>query len=292
MTAQMPLNKQLAPAGGNIDHHTVDGFGEEWAAYDQTAMSQEEWEVLFDAYFHIFPFDTLPQGAEGFDMGCGSGRWADGVAPKVGTLHCVDPASKALDVARRRMARHDNTSFHECDVDHLPFDDGSQDFGYSLGVLHHIPETLDAMRSCTAKLKPDAPFLVYLYYAFDNRPAWFRALWKISEAARYSISRMPFGLRKFVTSVIAGTVYWPMTRIALLLEALDMDVSNFPLAPYRKWSFYTMRTDALDRFGTKLEQRFTRMEIAAMMEASGLENVRFSDRTPFWVACGTRKTIV
>lgn len=49
-----------------------------------------------------------------------------------------------------------------------------------------------------------------------------------------------------------------------------------------------MRTDSLDRFGTRLEHRFTRAEIEKMMLESGLENIRFSDQVPYWVACGTR----
>ena len=32
-------------------------------------------ESAFDSYFHFFPFNDL-KDAEGFDMGCGSGRWA------------------------------------------------------------------------------------------------------------------------------------------------------------------------------------------------------------------------
>ncbi len=36
-------------------------------------------------------------------MGCGSGRWARWVAPKVGRLHCIDP-SIAIDVARKNLA--------------------------------------------------------------------------------------------------------------------------------------------------------------------------------------------
>jgi hypothetical protein len=47
-----------------------------------------------------------------------------------------------------------------------------------------------------------------------------------------------------------------------------------------------MRTDALDRFGTRLEQRFTRDEIKQMMHNAGLEDIRFSDSKPFWVAVG------
>jgi len=67
----------------------------------------------------------------------------------------------------------------------------SQAFGYSLGVLHHVPNTAAAIRSCAELLKPGAPLLLYLYYAFDNRPRWFRWLWRSSNAARLLIRRLP-----------------------------------------------------------------------------------------------------
>ncbi len=276
-------------AGRNIDALTVAGFGEEWDSFDQTALDEGEWRELFDRYFSIFPWNNLAKDAEGFDLGCGSGRWAAGVAPRVGRLNCVDPSAKALAVAERRLGDAGNVHFHCASVDAIPLADGSQDFGYSLGVLHHIPDTGAAMRDCAAKLKPGAPFLVYLYYAFDNRPLWFRAIWRASDLARQIICRLPFGLRKAVTTVIAATVYWPLARLALILEKAGLNVEGLPLSPYRANSFYTMRTDALDRLGTRLEQRFTRVEIAAMMEAAGLENIRFSDSVPFWVAVGTRR---
>ncbi len=278
----------VAP-GRNIDELTVAGFGEEWDSFDQTALSQEEWRELFERYFAIFPWDSLPTDAEGFDLGCGSGRWAAGVVDRVGTLNCVDPSAKALAVCQKRLGTKPNARFHQASVDAIPLADGSQDFGYSLGVLHHIPDTAAAMADCARKLKPGAPFLVYLYYAFDNRPLWFRMVWKASDLARQVICRLPFPLRKAVTSLIAATTYWPLARLALLLEKTGMDVEGIPLAPYRSTSFYTMRTDALDRLGTRLEQRFTRAQIAAMMGAAGLENVRFSEGVPYWVAVGTRK---
>tara|TARA_B100000767_G_C19595871_1_gene463460 strand:- start:453 stop:713 length:261 start_codon:yes stop_codon:yes gene_type:complete len=80
-----------------------------------------------------------------------------------------------------------------------------------------------------------------------------------------------------------------MAMIAKSLEALKFNVSNIPLSAYRNNSFYTMRTDALDRFGTRLEQRFSKAEISKMMEISGLENIKFSNHTPYWCAVGNRK---
>ena len=275
-------------ASTNIDAATVTGFGEEWSAYDQQAFAGAEYRSWFDAYFHIFPWDDLPAEAEGFDLGCGSGRWALGVAPRVGRLHCIDPSAKALAVAQQRLSGSGSVQFHLAAADTIPLPDDSQDFGYSLGVLHHVPDTQRALADCVRKLKPGAPFLLYLYYALDGRPAWFQALWRASDAVRHGIARLPFGARKAVTSGIAALVYWPLARSARVAERLGAKVANVPLSAYRHSSFYTMRTDALDRFGTRLEQRFTRAEITAMMRAAGLEDMRFSEREPYWVAVGRK----
>jgi len=278
----------VTAAPSNIDPKTVEGFGQEWAAYDQSALRGEEYERLFQTYFGIFPFEALPAEAEGFDLGCGSGRWAAGVAPRVGTLHCIDPAEEALAVARKRLAGQANVTFDCASVDAIPLPEASQDFAYSLGVLHHIPDTAAALADCVRKLKPGAPFLVYLYYAFDNRPAWFRGLWKATDVVRQGICRLPFALRKALTTGIATAVYWPLARTAKVLHAAGLPTASFPLAAYRDTSFYTMRTDALDRFGTRLEQRFTRDQIERMMITAGLRDIRFSPATPHWVAVGIK----
>ena len=273
---------------GNIDPATVEGFGEEWSSFDQRALSGDEYEAAFESYFAIFPFTELPPNAEGFDLGCGSGRWAQGVAKRVGTLHCIDPSEKALAVARRALEAHPQVQFHLAAADAIPLPDSSQDFGYSLGVLHHVPDTRRALCDCVRKLKPGAPFLLYLYYALDRRPVWFRLLWRASDGARRGISRLPFRSRKAVTTIIATLVYWPLARASRVAERVGMPVGAVPLSAYRRSSFYTMRTDALDRFGTRLEQRFSRGEIEEMMSSAGLVDIRFSDKPPFWVACGRR----
>jgi hypothetical protein len=51
-----------------------------------------------------------------------------------------------------------------------------------------------------------------------------------------------------------------------------------------------MRTDALDRFGTRLERRFTREEIRSMMHAAGLDEIAFSERDPYWCAVGRKRS--
>jgi hypothetical protein len=172
----------------------------------------------------------------------------------------------------------------------LPLKAGSADFGYSLGVLHHTPDPARALRDCVQCIKIGAPFLVYLYYAFDNRPRWFRTLWRATDVARNGISRLPFRARYWISQVIAALVYWPLARLGRLVERRGINANHLPLSYYRRRPFYMMRNDALDRFGTRLEQRFTRSEVEEMMRHAGLRDVRFREAPPFWCAVGQRES--
>jgi SAM-dependent methyltransferase len=268
----------------NLDKDVVAGFGDEWSRFDQSALDDAELRRMFENYFNIFPWDALRTDSVGFDLGCGSGRWAKLVAPRVGHLHLIDP-SEAIEIAKRNLRSAPNCTFHRAGVENIPLDDASCDFGYSLGVLHHIPDTEAGLRACVAKLKTGAPFLLYLYYRFDNKPAWFRALWKMSDVSRAAVSRFPHSGRYLASQILAASVYFPLARTAKILENIGIRVDNFPLSQYRDNSFYTMRTDALDRFGTRLERRFTKAEMKEMMERSGLERITFSE-TSFWTAVG------
>ncbi len=49
-----------------------------------------------------------------------------------------------------------------------------------------------------------------------------------------------------------------------------------------------MRSGALDRFGTRLEKRYSRTEVVELLEGSGLTDIVFSDGPPWWVAVGRK----
>ena len=88
--------------------------------------------------------------------------------------------------------------------------------------------------------------------------------------------------------MLAIAVYWPLARLARLVVRLGRDPSRLPLFQYRNRSFAVMRNDALDRFGTRLEKRYSRQEVRDLLEQAGLADVEFSDGPPWWVAVGRR----
>ncbi len=248
----------------------------------------EERTTIFDNYFDIFPWDSLPANCVGADVGCGSGRWALLAAPRVAHLHLIDASEDAISVAKTNLAELGNVSFHVASVADLPLADASLDFAYAVGVLHHVPDTERAIRSIARKLKPGAPFLIYLYYALENQPAWYRGVWRLSNALRTVLSRSPPAVRYAASQGIAAVVYWPLARTAALLDGIRPLPQSVPLSFYKDRSFYVMRTDAYDRFCTPLEKRFTKEQVRNMLEAAGFERVGFSNRAPFWCAVANR----
>ena len=265
----------------------IEDFGNEWTSYSQEDISPEELRHSFDEYFSIVDFAALPKGCVAADVGCGSGRWAKLAAPLVGTLYCVEPSS-AIEVARRNLAEARNVRFINSDLESMPIDDASLDFLYCLGVLHHVPDPQAGILSCAAKLKPGGRMLAYLYYRFDFQPLWFRALWRVSDLLRRLISRLPYGMKLVTTWLIAVLVYLPLARLSGVFERLGADVTHFPLSYYRRRSVYAMKTDALDRFGTSLELRFTQPEIRAMFERAGFESIEFSPGKSYWCVTGIK----
>jgi SAM-dependent methyltransferase len=254
-------------------------------------MDRTQTRDIFDIYFRLFPWtlDHL-RDKTGADFGCGSGRWAALLAPFTTALYCIDASEGALATAASNLSDISQVRImHASLADMHLLSNASLDFGYCLGVLHHTPDPLSGLQEISRVLRPGAPLLLYLYYAFDNRPKWFALLWRISNFARTLISALPRRAKFIVCDLIAFLVYWPLARAGRTLERIGKMPRNWPLAAYRHRSLYVMRNDALDRFGTPLEKRFSKQEISAMLATCGFERVTFSDIEPFWVSIAYKK---
>lgn len=275
--------------GENIDRETVHSFGEEWKAFHQ--FDDTELKKIGDTYFDIVTPEMLGPEKIAADFGCGTGRWTKYIHDKVGSVAAIDP-SEAIFVAGKLLEDAPNVQLYKASIDNLPFPGDYFDFGFSLGVLHHIPDTQKAMDACVKKIKPGGHFLVYLYYSLDNRGILYKTLFILSNLLRRIVSRMPGGLKRFSCNLMAIFFYMPFVLFSRLLKLLGVSKkirSRIPLHSYEDTSFYIIRNDALDRFGTPLEQRFSKKQIREMMERAGLENIIFSELAPYWHATGRKK---
>ena len=274
-------------SGSNIDEKVVEEFGEEWLKFHD--FSDEMISKSVDEYFDIINERILNKNSYAIDIGCGSGRWTKVMASRAGFIEAVDP-SNAIFAADNLLKNIDNVRLSKASINTLPFDDETFDFAMSVGVLHHIPDTQQAMIDCVKKVKHGGYFYAYLYHDISDKGFLTRTAFAISDALRQIISRLPAGIKKFVCDIIAALVYLPLVSLSRFFDWLGIKniAKKIPLADYSNKAFFVMRNDALDRFGTRLEQRFTRKQVEEMMKAAGLAEIVISDGTPYWHGVGKK----
>ena len=272
----------------NIFIDTVNDFGREWNAYD-FKNNLPKLEKIFNEYFSEFPWDTLDNNSECTDLGCGSGRWSYFLANKVKKINCVDASADAISVAKRNLKDFKNIEFHNVSISDIPIKNNSQDFIFSLGVLHHLPDTYKAIELISTKLKKGKPLFLYLYYNFDNKNKFYYYLWYFSNLVRLLISRLPHSIKLIITQLIGISIYYPFAKTAYILNSFGINVTNFPLSYYSDKTLYVMMNDALDRFGTRHETRFSRYQIQSMLNKAGFEKINFKNTAPYWCVISFKK---
>ena len=271
----------------NIDSKVIESFGDEWEKFYK--FSDAEIESIGDEYFGFLSKDIINKNTTVLDVGCGTGRWSKYLASKVKSIEAIDP-SKAIFYADKLLTGVDNVRLSITTADKIPFDNESFDFVMSVGVLHHIPDTQQAIIDCVSKVKKGGYFYVYLYYALDNKGILYKALFQFVNVVRLIVSRMPSKLKKITCDVLAVTFYMPLILLGRLLSKIGLSkmAKSLPLNEYQNRTFFVIRNDSLDRFGTVLEQRFSKIQIKDMLEKAGLTDIVIPDEPIHWAAIGKK----
>jgi len=153
----------------------VDTFSFEWNKFHDVQMdilnNTDESEKTF-----LWKTGWKPEDIKGklvLDVGVGAGRFADIVSKWGGEVIGID-LSFAVDAAYKNIGKRENVHIIQADIFNLPFRPGTFDQMYSIGVLHHTPDTKAAFHSVVPLLKQKGEFAVFLYahghyHAFSDR---------------------------------------------------------------------------------------------------------------------------
>jgi SAM-dependent methyltransferase len=273
--------------GKNIDKEVVQSFGGEWLKFHD--FSDKIIAECAAEYFDILSDSIVNKSTYMLDIGCGTGRWTKFLTRRAGFIEAIDP-SNAIYAADNLLGKIENVRLTKASVETIPFANETFDFAMSIGVLHHIPDTQQAMKDCVKKVKKDGYFYCYLYHNLETRGWLFKTLYWLSNLLRYPVCRLPSGIKRIVCDVLAVVIYMPFVLWVrfLVLIGLRKIAIKMPLSAYNNKSFFIIRNDALDKFGTTLEQRFSKKQVEEMMVNCGLSEIVISPMTPFYHVIGRK----
>jgi SAM-dependent methyltransferase len=278
----------------NHDGRVIRDFGNEWARYSWLNEIQlEKLRNQFIAY--TYPIQNLLSERSKLviaDFGAGSGRWSYFFLPFSKKLYVLEPAKKAFEILEKRFPESTSLVLLNETITSNSIPENSLDLAVVLGVLHHLPSTEKALNSISMKLKTRGTLLGYIYYSLDNRPKYYKFIWRITDLLRKTIANLPEKLKFTVCEMIALFVYLPLARISLILSKLKVNIKHWPLSHYSNLTFEVMKNDALDRFGTRLEHRFSKEEIIKMLIAANFDKttIVFSPNEPYWTFSAKKKS--
>jgi len=270
----------------SIEKNTISSFGKEWKKFSR--FNTEEISLIGSEYFDIVK-DQINKNSIILDVGCGTGRWSKYIADKVNFVEAIDPSDAVLPAVELNYESA-NIRITQAGTDNIPFPDESFDFIFCLGVLHHIPDIKKALQNIIRVLKRNAYMLVYLYYNFDNKNAVYKFIFKLSSIIRKVVSSLPFWLKSFICDILSVIIYMPFILLGRLCKFIFKGnfYKHIPLSYYINKPFKVIRNDALDRFGTRIEKRYTRKEIISLLNEVGIGNIVFSDHEPYWHLMGQK----
>jgi ubiquinone/menaquinone biosynthesis C-methylase UbiE len=128
--------------------------------FDTIADDYDRYREAYPADFITDVLSTIPQRAPGrlCEIGCGSGQATIRLADIGFDITCVEPGTRLLDLARKRLERYSNVSFVESPFESAELSLSEFDVVFAAQSLHWVPAQFRFVRSAEI-LKPSGYML-------------------------------------------------------------------------------------------------------------------------------------
>lgn len=110
-----------------------------------------------------FDKDKIKKGLN-LEVGCGYGRFLDVVSRKHdGEIIGIDLSTHSVELAQDFVGNREKVHIIQCDLFNLPFRESTFDHIFSIGVLHHTPNTQAAFQAITPYLANGGKIAIWVY---------------------------------------------------------------------------------------------------------------------------------
>lgn len=282
----------------------VSTFSFEWKRWQRTQLdtaSRRTSELTFTNSTGKQPHELA--GKLVLDAGCGAGRYMD-VAARAGAEVVGVDLSFAVDVARKNLAAFPRCHFVQADLSRLPFRRECFDFVYSIGVLHHTPDTHASFSSLVRTIRPGGGIAIWVYPRcrladafryFPNQvdvilrqdyhftlPAHLQPIIRRSAGVLDWTIKSSSDAQRFFTTRLPPRWLYGMCHVAIPLYYLYRIPLFYPLRllskigmdPNPEWRVL----DTFDWYSPRYQWKHTFAEVRRWFEEAGLEEITLLPR--------------
>jgi len=250
-------------------------FGFEWNVHSLTQLDNarsDESERTFRAKTGFAPEDL--HGKRVLDVGCGMGRFSDVAARWGATVVGID-LSTAVDAAQRNIGSRPNVHIAQANIFELPLRAETFDFIFSIGVLHHTPNTRAAFDKLPRLLRNGGRIAIWLY---EKHPL----KWRFSDLYRRFTPRLP---KRVLYRLSYGAIPLYFTyKIPIVGLAIHwvLPAGDHPKSTWRV-------LDTFDWYSPQYQWKHSYGEVLGWFEEHDLTDVRVLD-VPVAIQ-GTRRAV-
>ncbi len=124
----------------------------------------------------LFNMGGSASNATVLEIGCGRGVGVEIIYDIFGAknIHAFDLDSDMVNIARKRLYKYgDKLNLWVGDVTNIQSNDNFYDAVFDFGIIHHVPNWIDALKEIYRVLKPGGRFYCEeIFEAFINFPIW------------------------------------------------------------------------------------------------------------------------
>ncbi|MEC8952298.1 MAG: class I SAM-dependent methyltransferase [Acidobacteriota bacterium] len=278
-----PRNIDSHPPGEEL-RRTRESFGYQWTAFSAMVIDFRE---NFLEYIHPVQPAFFP-GKRGLDVGCGFGRHIANAAQFGAEMVGVD-ISAAIDVTHKNTCNLPNVHLVQADVYRMPFRQGTFDFAYSIGVLHHLPDPEAGFKQLVSVVKSKGAVFIWVY---SKKRRLVNAMLETARALTTRLSpRFQMALSWAAAAVDWGGFVVPY-RIMSQLPGLGSVVRRFGtprLKVYGNYPFQVAWADWFDRLAAPIRFYYNENDLNGWLRRSDLSRTLVSPTGLFgWRAYGER----
>jgi len=261
------------------NRRTAERFGFEWETFDTLTPTYEaqflDWISPIRREF--FAGKTI------LDAGCGKGRHSV-LSARFGARDVIgiDLATGSVRAAFRNTQSLTNVHILQADIYNLPFREGTFDYAYSIGVLHHTPDPRRSFQCLVRTLAVGGTISVWVYGREGNE-------WLIScvNPVRTAVTaRLPLGVTKAIAFGLTAVlhpllqiVYRPANRLPPLRPVARRLFYNDYLFYISSFSFRENYSIVFDHLLPEIAHYIPEAEVRAWFEQTGLQEIVVTRRT-------------